>query len=267
MASRARAYLENLPRARARKGVARRLSRAELEQRLEGELSVRGENYVNTLRDDARKLASSLGLVDELKELDTLIGALLGTRDARLHTERGSARAAGMPYDPKRLELFGRLHTDLLKEAPAQRLEPSRPGEERYLPFFEAYFSNFIEGTEFEVDEAAAIIFDGRIPRDRPEDAHDVLGTFSVVSDPSEMRQTPAPSTARTALASRTTYPVDEPPRAEITHTLGIGASGSCAARQRLEAYQLAATYDRRRSSSTLRCRNVDGLQWTAPSA
>jgi hypothetical protein len=191
MASRARAYLENLPRARARKGVARRLSRAELEQRLEGELSMRGESYVNTLRDDARKLAPSLGLVDELTELDTLIGALLGTREARLHTDRGSARAAGMPYDPKRLELFGRLHTDLLKEAPAQRLEPLRPGEERYLPFFEAYFSNFIEGTEFEVDEAAAIIFDGRIPRDRPEDAHDVLGTFRVVSDPSEMGRTP----------------------------------------------------------------------------
>ncbi len=39
MASRARAYLENMPASRARKGVARRLSRAELEQRLEGDLS------------------------------------------------------------------------------------------------------------------------------------------------------------------------------------------------------------------------------------
>ena len=48
-------------------------------------------------------------------------------------------------------------------------------GERRYLPFFESYFSNFIEGTEFEVDEALAIVFEGRIPKDRPADAHDVL--------------------------------------------------------------------------------------------
>jgi len=104
----------------------------------------------------------------------------------------GSARAAGKPYDQKRLELFTRLHGDLLKEAPSQRIDPLRSGEQRYLPFFEAYFSNFIEGTEFEVDEAAAIVFDGRIPQDRPEDAHDVLGTFRVVADRAEMRRTPA---------------------------------------------------------------------------
>ena len=191
MASRARAYLENIPASRARKGVARRLSRAELEARLEGDLSTRGERYLNTLRDDARKLAPSLGLVEEFEELDALMGALFGTQEARLQTEIGGARAAGKPYDPKRLKLFGRLHFDLLKEAPSQRLDPRRPGEEQYLPFFEAYFSNFIEGTEFEVDEAAAIVFDGRIPQDRPEDAHDVLGTFRVVVDPSEMRRSP----------------------------------------------------------------------------
>jgi hypothetical protein len=191
MASRARAYLENMPASRARKGVARRLSRAELEERLERELGTRGESYVNTLRDDARKLAPSLGLVAESRELDALIGALLGTRKAPLQTATGSARAAGRPYDQRRLDLFGGLHGDLLKEAPSQRLDPLRPGEERYLPFFEAYFSNFIEGTEFEVDEAAEIVFEGRIPQDRPEDAHDVLGTFRVVADRAEMSRVP----------------------------------------------------------------------------
>ena len=191
MASRARAYLENMPESRARKGVARRLSRGELEERLEGDLSARGESYVNALRDEARKLAPELALVEELEELDALLGALLGTREARLRTAAGSARAAGKPYDSKRLDLFSRLHADLLKEAPVHRSEPERPGEERYLPFFEAYFSNFIEGTEFEVDEAAAIVFEGRLPKDRPEDAHDVLGTFRVVSDRAEMARTP----------------------------------------------------------------------------
>ena len=59
------------------------------------------------------------------------------------------------------------------------------------LAFFEAYFSNFIEGTEFEVSEAADIVFKGVIPRNRPEDAHDVLGTWRIVSDVSEMTRIP----------------------------------------------------------------------------
>src|SRR5207244_506771 len=59
------------------------------------------------------------------------------------------------------------------------------------LPFFEAYFSNFIEGTEFAVDEAADIIFNGRIPEARPEDAHDMLGTWKVASDSHEMSRLP----------------------------------------------------------------------------
>lgn len=59
------------------------------------------------------------------------------------------------------------------------------------LAFYEAYFSNFIEGTEFEVEEAARIVFDGRIPAQRPEDAHDILGIWKVVSDVAGMRDVP----------------------------------------------------------------------------
>lgn len=42
----------------------------------------------------------------------------------------------------------------------------------------EAYFSNFIEGTEFAIGEAVEIVFEGRIPESRPADGHDVLGTY-----------------------------------------------------------------------------------------
>jgi Fic family protein len=59
-----------------------------------------------------------------------------------------------------------------------------------FMPFYEAYFSNFIEGTEFEVDEAARIIFDEEIPADRPEDAHDVIGTYRLVANLEEMGHT-----------------------------------------------------------------------------
>jgi hypothetical protein len=95
------------------------------------------------------------------------------------------ARVAGLPYDPHRLDLFQRLFTELAGSAPVTRL--ARPTAGPALPFFEAYFSNFIEGTEFAVDEAAEIVFQGHIPKARPEDAHDVLGTWKVVSDAQEL--------------------------------------------------------------------------------
>lgn len=192
VASRPRAYLENVAPSRARRGVPRRLSRRELEERLEADLRDRGEAYVQALRDSARRLAPPLALTDEFEELDALVGAMLGTRDARLVSAAATARAAGRPYDARRLDLFVALRTDLAKLAPVSRPDPGRPGEAEVLPFFEAYFSNFIEGTEFEVDEARAIVFEGRIPQDRPADAHDVLGTFRVVADAREMATTPA---------------------------------------------------------------------------
>ena len=46
---------------------------------------------------------------------------------------------------------------------------------------------NFIEGTEFTPEEAEAIVFDGERPTDRPEDAHDIVGTYRIVSDRTEM--------------------------------------------------------------------------------
>ena len=48
--------------------------------------------------------------------------------------------------------------------------------------FFEAYFSNFIEGTTFEVAEAKQIVFEGAIIANRSQDSHDILGTFQAAN-------------------------------------------------------------------------------------
>lgn len=128
----------------------------------------------------------------EAAELDTLIGALLGTQETELSAPTAKARSAGLPYDPERFMLFQLLHKELRGSPPVPRVAPIRDkGSSATLAFFEAYFSNFIEGTEFAVEEAMHIIFDGIIPSDRPEDAHDVLGTWRMVSSSAEMRQTP----------------------------------------------------------------------------
>jgi hypothetical protein len=189
IASPARAFLENMRPSRARDSVARTLSKREIEERLDEMLRHGGEPALQRLRDEAREIARLLGLPDEFQRLDVVMGTLLGTRDAPLVSPVGVARAAGLPYDPHRLDLFQRLFTELAGSAPVTRL--ARPTDGPVLPFFETYFSNFIEGTEFAVDEAAEIVFKGHIPKARPEDAHDVLGTWKVVSDAQEMSRLP----------------------------------------------------------------------------
>ena len=193
LCSTARAFLENMRPSRVRAGlVARTLGRAELEERLDNLIRRSGEGTVNRLRDEIRALGPTLDLDEEAAVLDALIGALLGTREADLSAPSAVARHQGRPYDPDRLALFQVLHAALRDHPPLSRIAPDRGPEGRAtLAFFEAYFSNFIEGTEFTVEEAAGIVFRGAVPNERPADAHDIVGTWRIVSDDGEMDRIP----------------------------------------------------------------------------
>src|SRR5580704_15388881 len=67
IASPARAFLENMRSSRAREGVARTLSRREIEERLDEMLRHAGEPAIQRLRDEARDVASQLALADEFQ--------------------------------------------------------------------------------------------------------------------------------------------------------------------------------------------------------
>ena len=193
LASPARAYLENMRTSRARGGrVARTLSREEIEGRLDTLLRAQGGAALNRIRDEAREIAPKLELQEAFEEFNNLVGAMLGTRDADVKSAVGKARVAGHPFDPGRIQLFETLFAALRDFVPTARPSPERTGDANTnLAFFEAYFSNFIEGTEFSVDEAREIVFDGVVPQERPDDAHDILGTFGLVSDRAEMKTLP----------------------------------------------------------------------------
>jgi fido (protein-threonine AMPylation protein) len=185
-----RRFLDNMRRARARSGTRRTLTRVELEVELERLLANQGEDELNRLRDDACAIAADLDREQELAELISLIGALLGTSEATLASPVGKAARAGESWDEARLGLF-----DILLAALHEYVSVDRPVGERVssaFSFYEAYFSNFIEGTEFTIDEAQDIVFRSRVPIDRPKDAHDVLGTFDLVSDPALRARTPS---------------------------------------------------------------------------
>ena len=88
-----------------------------------------------------------------------------------------------MAYDPDRLQLFQSI-LGSLRSLPARPIVHSRAQSvEAFLncAFFDTYFSNYIEGTKFKVEEAQEIVFHGVLPAARPKDAHDVLGTYRVV--------------------------------------------------------------------------------------
>ena len=191
LSSPARAFLDNLRPSRARGGRCRRtLPRAEVEARLEQLLSTDGAAAVGRMWDDARRLAQRIGR--EAEVLAGMLGAMSGTREAPLVSDIARARARREPYDAPCLELCGRLQRALLRTPPKPCPAASRDGiGESTLAFYDAYFSNFIEGTEFEVEEAERIVFKGRIPSERPADAHDILGVWRVVSDSAGMRRLP----------------------------------------------------------------------------
>lgn len=198
LSSTARGYLENMRASRARAGlVARTLSRREIEERLDTLIRRSGEDAANRLRDEIRIASKALNLEEAAAELDALIGSLLGTRDSELSAPTAIARRLGRPYDPDRMILFQSLHAALRDHPPLTRIAVDRGSEgNATLAFYDAYFSNFIEGTEFAVEEAADIVFRGVIPNERPRDAHDVLGTWRIVSDPQAMTQTPQDAVA-----------------------------------------------------------------------
>jgi hypothetical protein len=203
LASRARGMVENAIPSRARSGaVPRRLTRDELGEWIEQTCRFDGEAKLNQLRDEARALAPALGVKPEgFATVDNLIGVALGTRDAPNLPPALHARRYLRPYDPTRTERFDLL-VAALRSVPPQAIV-ARPANV-CLPFYEAYLSNFIEGTEFTLDEAVGIVYEDRVPAGRSEDAHDIVGTFRIVNDPDEMFRIPtSPDDFVTLLRSR----------------------------------------------------------------
>ena len=194
MSSRARALLENLTPSRQRVGgELKNLPREMIERRLAELLNVEKEASLNRLRDQARTIALLLGLEKEFAELDNIIGTLLRTRNATVADPIAKAYQFGNPYDQNALTRVEALWSVLSSKPLTYHPSNAGSGQAFYTAaFFDAYFSNYIEGTRFKVDEAKEIVDSGVIPAVRPADGHDILGTYRVVSSLEEMRRTPA---------------------------------------------------------------------------
>lgn len=191
-----RRTLENLQKGRARGNSSKCLPRTSIEEFLERMLQVNGESGLNAFRDKARVVSKELDMKEEFETLNHIIGAILSTKPSGILTSASAqARAQGEPYDSERIRLFGVLF-EALHNSPLPSID--EPNVEnaafRNFAFFESYFSNYIEGTEFEIEDARTIIETGQPLPDRNADSHDVLGTFQLVASRREMRRTPSSS-------------------------------------------------------------------------
>lgn len=179
-AGRARMLLENI----GRQGELR-VPAEDVEALLVSVLNAQGEKALNEIRDQAAALAEALGAQKSLVELRALIGALLGSHSkGELRTREGKAVARGMPVDQERMTRFDLLASHLRREV-LPRLESTVSGVSRqHAAFIESYFSNYVEGTKFDIEQARDIVMNNRVVPNRPKDSHDILGVFRLAITP-----------------------------------------------------------------------------------
>jgi len=194
-ASKERAFLENLQITKKTGPDSKTLNIPQIEEKLDDILNINGEDGLNRLRDKARELSQVLDMQKEFELLNKIIGALFTTKPSKiLKSDLALSRAAGLPYDKNRIEifeiLFNYLHNKEFKDRPVP-INRESLNSFRNFAFFEAYFSNYIEGTVFEVSEAKQIIDTGIPLPARSDDSHDVLGTYQIVSNGSVMKIIP----------------------------------------------------------------------------
>lgn len=189
----ARAFLENLQETRKKGEESKSLPISEIEERLDAIIRARGEKGLNTLRDKAKEISTVLEMQKEFKKLNQLISDLLATgKSKNLTSPIAVARSLGEPVDPARIQLFESLYEELAGKIFPEHKALGSINNYRTVAFFESYFSNYIEGTEFTVEEAKEIILTETPLPARDEDSHDILGTYRIVSDIKEMAMCPA---------------------------------------------------------------------------
>lgn len=186
MSSPARIVVDNLALSRSRGGrVSRTLSLAELEDWLAARAITWGTERLARLHDDAIALAEAVGRPDRVELIARLFARLGGDESARpAGGQLLLAYTSGRAWDERRLEMFNRLAQGLTayEDTDVPGWLPAGSDAET-LPFFESYFSNYIEGTVFSVSEARQIVDTQQPPADRPADGHDILGTYRCVAD------------------------------------------------------------------------------------
>ena len=152
----ARQLLENLTSTRTKPGSKKKLGYEWVESQLLDVVTRRGEAGLNQLRAETVTLAVQLGRGKQQQQLCKMVSAVLKTHQVNgvLHGGASIALAAGMPFDEERVTRFAAFSAYLSRIELAEIPYVYDTAGWRRPAFYESYFSNYIEGTRFTIDEA-----------------------------------------------------------------------------------------------------------------
>lgn len=185
-ASRARALIDNAEQRGRPAAVRRRLTTDELHEQLARIVSSSTPRQLENMLADVDADAN----VQAARTIRSCVEAARGTGPAVPTSSRAMAAAQrGEQYDHARVALFARVAADLQRQRLVQRYV-NDAARATLVPFYEAYFSNYIEGSTLTVREAERVVFESA-DVGKPEDAHDIRSTWEIVSDIKEMSRLP----------------------------------------------------------------------------
>lgn len=182
----ARALIDNAEQRGRPAAVRRRLTLEELHDQIVHIVTTstptQVDNILAAVECDVNKAAAS--------SIKVFVEAARGERDSVDTTSR-SMRAAQHreAYDADRVRRFRQFAADLSRQKLVQRYVDDT-SKMAYVAFYEAYFSNYIEGSTLSIEEARRVVFFGD-EVGKADDAHDMRGTWQIVSDNAEMSRFP----------------------------------------------------------------------------
>ena len=195
-----RALLENLS---ASKGsiASRALGRNEVHLRLKLILERKGVDGLKSFNQQVHAISEELKLEVEYRRFKKIVKDLIGEKQS----EEGLLRGNSLPYDP---QCFGRLELlfSHLRHLPLKEIKETNRLNDHFnnKAFFEAFFSNSIEGSRLNLEQAEKVVFQKALPEGASSDEREIFNTFRLLSNPNEIRKTPkSPEDFETLLRSR----------------------------------------------------------------
>lgn len=181
-ASQVRALIDNAETRGRPGGVQRRLTRDELHDKVAHIVTTSTRRQVENILDQIGDEVNSVAA----ESIRVFFEAAQGNiRTVKTGSRAMNAAQRGETYDAIRAARFKQYAADLSVTVPTPRYVAD-PRRAEYTPFYEAYFSNYIEGTTFTIEEAREVVFSDA-DFGRPDDAHDVAATYRIVADRGEM--------------------------------------------------------------------------------
>jgi len=175
LASAARLLVENM----YQNSRNRNKTKLFLESRMVDDFEAYGESYITNLISKINDISElSKKLVPACSASIRMAKAVIGG-EYKPEGKRLSMFMSGEPFDLKRVRLFATLAMALtghsFEHIKRENVEMTK------LPFFEAYFSNYIEGTRMSVNDAESVLSgaNNNVPKG---DSHDINGVFSICS-------------------------------------------------------------------------------------